>query len=85
MLQLSSSVHLSSSTRSSPNSSNITLSILTHFREVLVKRNYTFDEMCYSVAIRICELGGNIRQSTVKNFYNKSSDCKASTVNEIGR
>ena len=68
---------------------DITLTICSHFKEifdrVVAEKKYTFDEMCYSVAMRIRELGGNIRQSTVKNFYNRSSDCKASTVNEIGR
>ncbi|RHZ56485.1 hypothetical protein Glove_401g10 [Diversispora epigaea] len=44
-----------------------------------------FDEMCFSVAVHIRELGENIRQSTVKNFYNRNGDCKASTVNEISR
>ncbi|CAJ0916911.1 13698_t:CDS:2 [Entrophospora sp. SA101] len=50
----------------------------------MAQRRYTFDEMCYSVAMCIRELGGDIRQSTIKNFYNRSSSCKSSTVDQIG-
>jgi len=57
---------------------DITLTICSRFKEIFdrvaAEKKYTFDEMCYSVAMRIRELGGN-----------RSSDCKASTVNEIGR
>ncbi|CAG8598024.1 445_t:CDS:2 [Funneliformis caledonium] len=46
-------------------------------------RNYTFDEMCFSVAVDIRSLGGNIKISTVKSFYNGVSGSKVSTVNQI--
>ena len=46
-------------------------------------RNYTFDEMCFSVVVDICRLGGNIKISTVKNFYNGVSGSKVSTINQI--
>ena len=46
-------------------------------------RNYTFDEMCFSVAMDIRSLGGNIKISTVKNFYNGVSGSKVSTINQI--
>ena len=46
-------------------------------------RDYTFDEMCFSVVIDIHSLGGNIKTSTVKNFYNGVSGSKVSTVNQI--
>ena len=46
-------------------------------------RNYTFDEMCFLVAVDICSLGGNIKISTVKSFYNGVSGSKVSTVNQI--
>ncbi|CAJ0644632.1 9728_t:CDS:1 [Entrophospora sp. SA101] len=65
----------------------ITLTIWTRFKQIfdrdMAQRRYTFDEMCYSVAMRIRELGGDIRQSTIKNFYNRSSSCKSSTVDQI--
>ena len=46
-------------------------------------RNYTFDEMCFSVVIDIRSLGGNIKISTVKSFYNGVSGSKVSTINQI--
>ena len=46
-------------------------------------RNYTFDEMCFSVAVDIRSLGGNIKISTVKSFYNGVSGSKVSTINQI--
>ncbi|CAB4407214.1 unnamed protein product [Rhizophagus irregularis] len=39
-----------------------------HFDRLMKARNYTFDEMCFSVVVDICSLGGNIKISTVKNF-----------------
>ncbi len=46
-------------------------------------KNYTFKEMCVSVAVDIFSLRGNIKISTVKNFYNNVSNSKVSTVNQI--
>jgi len=46
-------------------------------------RNYTFDEMCFSVVVDIHNLGGNIKILTMKNFYNGISDSKVSTINQI--
>ncbi|CAJ0918163.1 512_t:CDS:2 [Entrophospora sp. SA101] len=78
----------SSCSNSSASSSGITLTIWTCFKQIfdrdMAQRRYTFDEMCYSVAMRIRELGGDIRQSTIKNFYNRSSSCKSNTVDQIG-
>ena len=46
-------------------------------------RNYTFDEMCFSVAMDIRSLGGNIKISTVKTFYSGVGRSIVSTVNQI--
>ncbi|PKK58117.1 hypothetical protein RhiirC2_763591 [Rhizophagus irregularis] len=46
-------------------------------------RNYTFDEMCYLVVVDIRSLGGNIKISTVKNFYSGVSRSTVGTVNQI--
>ena len=46
-------------------------------------RNYTFDEMCFSVVIDIHSFRGNIKTSTVKNFYNGVSGSKVSIINQI--
>ncbi|CAJ0921401.1 19821_t:CDS:2 [Entrophospora sp. SA101] len=92
----SSNSHNSSINSYSPNSSASSssqrsfsgITIWTLFKQIfdrdMAQRRYSFDEMCYSVAMRIRELGGDIRQSTIKNFYNRSSSCKSSTVDQIG-
>ncbi|CAG8618108.1 8699_t:CDS:2 [Ambispora gerdemannii] len=49
------------------------------------ERNLTFDEMSYGVAMRIRELGGNIKQATIKIFNNNSTRCSSSTLNDIGK
>ena len=54
-----------------------------HFDRLIKARNYTFDEMCYSVAVDIRSLGGNIKISTVKNFYSGVGRSTVSTVNQI--
>ncbi|RIA95472.1 hypothetical protein C1645_734080 [Glomus cerebriforme] len=54
-----------------------------HFDRLMEARNYTFDEMCFLVVIDIRNLGGNIKTSTVKNFYNGVSGSKVSTINQI--
>jgi len=54
-----------------------------HFDRLMKARNYTFDEMCYSVAVDIRSLGGNIKISTVKNFYSGVGRSTVSTVNQI--
>ncbi|CAG8517639.1 8545_t:CDS:2 [Cetraspora pellucida] len=54
-----------------------------HFDRLMKARNYAFDEMCFSVVVDIRCLGGNIKISTVKNFYNGVSGSKISTVNQI--
>jgi hypothetical protein len=46
-------------------------------------RNYTFDEICFSVVVDIRSLGRNIKISTVKNFYNGVSGCNVSIINQI--
>ena len=54
-----------------------------HFDRLMKAKNYTFDEMCFSVAVDIRSLGGNIKISTVKSFYNGVSGSKVSTINQI--
>jgi hypothetical protein len=54
-----------------------------HFDRLMKARNYTFDEMCFSVVVDIRSLGENIKISTVKNFYNSVSGSKVSTINQI--
>ncbi|CAG8774513.1 2058_t:CDS:1, partial [Funneliformis caledonium] len=56
--------------------SNIKIHFKQHFDRLMKARNYTFDEMCFSVVINICSLRGNIKTSTVKNFYNGVSGSK---------
>ena len=63
--------------------SDIKIHFKQHFNQLIKMRNYTFDEMCFSVAVDIRSLGGNIKISTVKNFYNGVSGSKISTVNQI--
>ena len=63
--------------------SDIKIHFKQHFDRLMKARNYTFDEMCFSVAVDIRSLGGNIKISTVKNFYNGVSGSKVSTVNQI--
>ena len=46
-------------------------------------RNYTVDEMCFSVVVDIRSLGGNIKISTVKNFYGGVGRSTVPTVNQI--
>ncbi len=46
-------------------------------------RNYTFDEMYFSVVVDIRSLGGNIKILIVKNFYNSVSGSKVSIINQI--
>ncbi|RGB22565.1 hypothetical protein C1646_677743 [Rhizophagus diaphanus] len=62
---------------------NIEEACRNEFSRLMKARNYTFDEMCYSVAVNIRSLGGNIKIPTVKNFYNGVSGSKVSTVNQI--
>ena len=87
----------SASTNSSPSSSSgssnlsgilditsdIKIRFKQHFDRLMKARNYTFDEMCFSVVVDIRSLGGNIKISTVKNFYNGVSGSKVSTINQI--
>lgn len=40
------------------------------FDRDMSEKNRNFNEMSYSVAVRIHKLGGIFRQATVKNFYN---------------
>ena len=63
--------------------SDIKIRFKQHFDRLMKARNYTFDEMCFSVAVDIRSLGGNIKISTVKSFYNGVSGSKVSTVNQI--
>jgi hypothetical protein len=63
--------------------SDIKIRFKQHFDRLMKARNYTFDEMCFSVVIDIRSLGGNIKTSTVKNFYNGVSGSKVSTINQI--
>ncbi|POG72128.1 hypothetical protein GLOIN_2v1598369 [Rhizophagus irregularis DAOM 181602=DAOM 197198] len=86
-----------SSTNSSPSSSSgssnlsgifditgdIKIRFKQHFDRLMKVRNYTFDEMCFLVVVDIRSLGGNIKISTVKNFYNGVSGNKVSTINQI--
>ncbi|CAG8788764.1 11759_t:CDS:1, partial [Gigaspora rosea] len=69
--------------------SNISSTIWTHFKEVFDQernaRNLTFDEMCNRIEVCIQDLGGKIKTATIKNFYNNSTSCKSSTLNDIGR
>ncbi|POG64359.1 hypothetical protein GLOIN_2v1676702, partial [Rhizophagus irregularis DAOM 181602=DAOM 197198] len=54
-----------------------------HFDRLMKVRNYTFDEMCYSIAVDIRSLGGSIKISTVKNFYSGVGRNTVGTVNQI--
>ena len=54
-----------------------------HFDRLMKARNYTFDEMCFSVAMDIRSLKGNIKISTVKTFYSGVGRSTVSTVNQI--
>ena len=63
--------------------SDIKIRFKQHFDRLMKARNYTFDEMCFLVAVDIRSLGGNIKISTVKSFYNGVSGSKVSTVNQI--
>ncbi|PKK58076.1 hypothetical protein RhiirC2_857949 [Rhizophagus irregularis] len=63
--------------------SNIKIRFKQHFDRLIKARNYTFDDMCFSVVVDIRSLGGNIKISTVKNFYNGVSGCNVSTINQI--
>jgi hypothetical protein len=88
----------SASTNSSPSSSSsgssnlsgifditgdIKIRFKQHFDRLMKARNYTFDEMCYSVAVDIRSLGGSIKISTVKNFYSGVGRSTVPTVNQI--
>nr|CAG8638821.1 7158_t:CDS:2 [Entrophospora candida] len=68
----------SASSSSQQSFSGITLTIWTRFKQIfdrdMAQRRYTFDKMCYSVAMRIRELGGDIR----------SGSCKSSIMDQIG-
>ncbi|CAG8484849.1 17213_t:CDS:10, partial [Cetraspora pellucida] len=46
-------------------------------------RNLTFDEMCNRIEVCIQDLGGKIKTTTIKNFYNNSTSCKSFTLNDI--
>ncbi|RGB23284.1 hypothetical protein C1646_774732 [Rhizophagus diaphanus] len=63
--------------------SDIRIRFTQHFDQLIGARNYTFDEMCYSVVVDICSLEGNIKISTVKNFYSGVGRSTVSTVNQI--
>ncbi|CAG8707840.1 14078_t:CDS:2, partial [Funneliformis caledonium] len=63
--------------------SDIKIRFKQYFDRLMKARNYTFDEMCYSIVIDIHSLGGNIKTSTVKNFYNSVSGSRVSTINQI--
>ena len=63
--------------------SDIKIRFKQHFDRLMKARNYTFDEMCFSVVVDIRSLGGNIKISTVKKFYNGVSGSKVSTINQI--
>ena len=64
--------------------SDIKIRFKQHFDRLIMKaRNYTFDEMCFSVVMDIRSLGGNIKISTVKNFYSGVGRSTVSTVNQI--
>ncbi len=63
--------------------SDIKICFKQHFDRLMKARNYTFDEMCFSVVIDIHSLEGNIKTSIVKNFYNGVSGSKVSTINQI--
>ncbi|RIA79759.1 hypothetical protein C1645_839971 [Glomus cerebriforme] len=82
----------SASTNSSPSSSSSESSNLSgilditsdikicfkqHFDQLMKARNYTFDEICFLVVVNIHSFGGNIKFSTVKNFYNGVSNKEA--------
>ncbi|GBB99822.1 hypothetical protein RclHR1_36450001 [Rhizophagus clarus] len=54
-----------------------------HFNQLMKARNYTIEEMCYSVVVDIRSLGGNIKISTVKNFYGGVGRSTVPTVNQI--
>jgi hypothetical protein len=54
-----------------------------HFDRLMEVRDYTFDEISFSVVVDIRSLGGNIKILTVKNFYNGVSGSKISTINQI--
>ena len=85
------------STNSSPNSSSessnlseilditsdIKIRFKQHFDWLMKVRNYTFNKMCFLIVVDIHSLEGNIKISTVKNFYNDISGSKISTVNQI--
>jgi hypothetical protein len=63
--------------------SDIKIRFKQHFDRLMKARNYTFDEMCFSVVVDIRSLGGNIKISTVKNFYNGVGSSNVSTINQI--
>ena len=63
--------------------SDIKIRFKQHFDRLMKARNYTFDEMCFSVVVDIRSLGGNIKIATVENFYNGVSGSKVSTINQI--
>ncbi|CAB4375511.1 unnamed protein product [Rhizophagus irregularis] len=54
-----------------------------HFDRLMKARNYTFDEMCFSVVVDIRSLGGDIKISAVKNFYSGVRGSNVTTVNQI--
>ncbi|CAG8611261.1 13478_t:CDS:2 [Funneliformis caledonium] len=63
--------------------SDIKIRFKQYFDQLMKVKNYTFNEMCYSVVIDIHSLRRNIKTLTVKNFYNSISGSKISTINQI--
>ena len=48
--------------------SDIKIRFKQHFDRLMKARNYTFDEMCFSVVVDIRSLGGNIKISNSEKF-----------------
>ena len=69
----------------------ISLTVWNQFKQIfdriMTENNYTLEEMCFSVAMDIRSLGGNIKKATVQGFYERNIKKKngyISTLDQIG-
>ncbi|CAG8516196.1 9454_t:CDS:2 [Ambispora leptoticha] len=70
---------------------DISLTVWNQFKQIfdriMTENNYTLEEICLSVAMDICSLGGNIKKVTVQGFYErniKKKNSYISTLDQIG-
>ncbi|CAG8502142.1 12373_t:CDS:2 [Cetraspora pellucida] len=87
--QSSSSSLGSSSSSSQLSFSDIISTTRNHFKilfdKIMTDNNYSLDDMCNMVSVKICSLGiEKISKETIKNFHYNNDNFKGSTLNKIG-